>query len=327
MNLINHNYQLFENFLSQNPLSRPPINLYAPADYIMSLGGKRLRPILSLIGFQLYNDNSENGALQAAMAVEVFHNFTLLHDDIMDASDIRRGQLTVHKKFGTNTAILTGDVMLIQSFQYLLYYNDPGLVKQLLDVFNKMAIEVCEGQQMDMDFEKSQTVNIEDYILMITYKTAVLMGASIQLGAILGGASAKDQEHLYEFAKNFGIAFQLRDDFLDCFGDTSILGKKIGGDILQNKKTYLFIKASMLADEKQKQTLIHYYDPLKNYDENEKIDAVLQVFNEVNVKEYCQQVTEAYRDLALSHLMACNIDHSHKESLSAFLSQMLDRTF
>jgi len=257
MDFLNKYHLLFTNFLLSNPMNRAPVNLYEPADYILSLGGKRLRPVFVLIGCSLFDSKPEK-ALKTAMAVEIFHNFTLLHDDIMDNADIRRGKPTVHVKYNANTAILTGDVMMIQAYQYLLDNEDPILVKSLMDIFNKMAFEVCEGQQLDMDFESRDDVSIDEYIKMITLKTSVLLAASLQLGAVIGGASTTDQNHLYEFAKNFGIAFQLQDDILDTFGEASAVGKKIGGDILQNKKTYLYLKALELADAEENTKLKNF---------------------------------------------------------------------
>jgi geranylgeranyl diphosphate synthase type II len=306
---------IFTSYLEQHPLTRPPVRLYEPADYILSLGGKRLRPVFALMGAHLYGDPEK--ALNVAMAVEVFHNFTLLHDDIMDEAPLRRGKPTVHKKYNTHTAILTGDVMMIQSYQYLLDYQDPLMVKSLLDIFNKMAFEVCEGQQWDMDFETRADVTINEYIHMITYKTSVLIAASLQMGSLVSGASAQDQKHLYEFAKNFGIAFQLQDDILDTFGEEAKVGKTIGGDILQNKKTYLFLKALDLADDNQKERLKYlYFSKQADLSPEEKIREVTQIFKAVHVVEYARQVIEAYRDLALSHLSACSPDMEKKKVLS-----------
>lgn len=324
MELLKPYIQLFEQYIADHPLTKRPVNLYEPADYILSLGGKRIRPVFVLLGYGLYKDDVAY-SMEAGMAVEVFHNFTLLHDDIMDQADIRRGQPTVHVKYNTNTAILTGDVMMVKALQCLLNYQEPVLVKKLLDVFSKMAFEVCEGQQFDMDFETRSDVTIDDYIEMITLKTSVLIATSIQMGAILAGASVEDQHHLYEFAKNFGIAFQLQDDVLDTFGENAQVGKRIGGDILQNKKTYLYLKAIELADTNQKNTLQERYKTKEISDEQDKINTVTQIFESVLVKEYSNQVIEAYRDLAISHLQACQISTEHKESLTALVNELLFR--
>jgi geranylgeranyl diphosphate synthase type II len=316
--------KIFEQHLSHHPLSRPPHNLYDPADYILSLGGKRLRPLFALIGAELFESDVKN-ALNAAMAVEIFHNFTLLHDDVMDNADIRRGHATVHKKYNLNTAILTGDVMMIQAYQYLLDYEDPILVKKLLDTFNKMAFEVCEGQQLDIDFETRNDVTIPEYLDMITWKTSVLIAAAIQMGAIVAGASDADQKHIYEFAKYFGIAFQLQDDVLDTFGQSAEVGKKIGGDILQNKKTYLYLKSLELADEKQQTLLKSLYQNKITLEDDQKIAQVTQIFKETNVTEYTRQVIEAYRDLSISHLSACTVQEDKKTMLTDFVNAMIFR--
>ncbi len=324
MDFLNKYHLLFTDFLLSNPMNRAPVNLYEPADYILSLGGKRLRPVFVLIGCNLFDSKPEK-ALKTAMAVEIFHNFTLLHDDIMDNADIRRGKPTVHVKYNANTAILTGDVMMIQAYQYLLDNEDPILVKSLMDIFNKMAFEVCEGQQLDMDFESRDDVSIDEYIKMITLKTSVLLAASLQLGAVIGGASTTDQNHLYEFAKNFGIAFQLQDDILDTFGEASAVGKKIGGDILQNKKTYLYLKALELADAEENTKLKNFFSGNVTINDEDKIKEVTSIFKNVNVSEYAIQVIEAYRDLALSHLMVCNISEHGRNNLSSLINNLIFR--
>ncbi len=321
---ISEYHQSFESYLSSHRLTKDPVHLYEPADYILSIGGKRLRPIFALIGADIFGGSPY--AHNVAMAVEVFHNFTLLHDDIMDASDIRRGVPTVHKKYNVNTAILTGDVMMIKAYQYILEIDDPVMVKRLMDVFNKMAIEVCEGQQYDVDFETRSDVTITEYIDMITFKTSVLIGAAMEMGAISAGASEDNQQHIYEYAKNFGIAFQLQDDVLDTFGDAAKVGKKIGGDIVQNKKTYLYLKALELASPAQRQQLIDLYQDKNAVDAGEKINIVKTIFNSVVVNEYANQVIDAYRDLALSHLQACNIGSSDKEALTQFVHDWIYRT-
>ena len=324
METINIFLQMFENYLDNNPMSRKPLNLYGPADYIISLGGKRLRPIFVLLGYSLFKEDIEY-SLEAGRAVEVFHNFTLLHDDIMDKAEIRRGKPTVHIKYNTNTAILTGDVMMVHALHSILTYKEPVLVKRLLDVFTKMAFEVCEGQQLDMDFESKTDVTIDEYLEMITLKTSVLLATSIQMGAILGGADEVDQKHLYEFAKNFGIAFQLQDDVLDTFGVADQVGKRIGGDILQNKKTYLYLKSLELASHTQKLKLLELYSSGVEVEAHEKINAVKNIFNDVLIHEYARQVIEAYRDLSISHIHACKINQSQKEAISSFINDIIFR--
>ena len=316
---------LFTAFLEKNSFAREPYSLYEPADYLLSLGGKRLRPVFAILGCDLYSQKPET-ALKVAMAVEVFHNFTLMHDDIMDQSDIRRGKPIVHKKYNVNTAILSGDVMLIKAYEYLCDYEDPKIVKSILSEFNKMAKEVCEGQQYDVDFESRDDVTIQDYLNMITLKTAVLIACSLKMGAMVGGASEHDYNHLYEFAKNYGIAFQLQDDFLDTFGNAAEVGKKIGGDILNNKKTYLYIKAYELSDENDKNTLRALYSNVTStLSESEKIMTVTQIFKKTYVEEYSKQLIEVYRDLALSHLNACKIDEKNKNEISGYMNDLLFR--
>lgn len=326
MEVIKPYLKYFLEHLVAHPLTKEPKNLYSPGDYILALGGKRIRPLMVLMTCEGYG-RDKSAALNASMCVEVFHNFTLLHDDIMDQASLRRGQDTVHIKYGLNTGILTGDVMLIQSYQYLLNYNDPQLIKSLLDVFNKMAFEVCEGQQMDMDFETSNTVSIADYIKMISLKTSVLLAASAQMGAIIAGADAIQQGHIYAFALNLGIAFQLHDDVLDTYGASAQVGKKIGGDILQNKKTYLYIKSLELADESQLEKLKYYYQSEFIGDEDKKIIVVTDIFRSLNVIEYSRQVIEAYKDLAISHLDASGLDTGTKSKLLKFSEELMKREY
>ncbi|MBK9256546.1 MAG: polyprenyl synthetase family protein [Saprospiraceae bacterium] len=326
MELIANYQKAFEAYCADQLTPREPLNLYEPVRYILSLGGKRFRPLFVLKGYELYQ-NDINFAMPAALAAEVFHNFTLMHDDIMDAADIRRGQPTVHQKYGVNTAILSGDVMLIKSYELLLSYGNPVLTSKLLNIFTKMATEVCEGQQMDMDFETADHTDIESYLKMITLKTSVLLAACFQMGAVLGGATESDQKHLYEFAKNFGIAFQLQDDVLDTFGNSDLVGKKIGGDIARNKKTYLYLKALELASDSQKNDLLNMYSYNAGMNENLKIQNTTSIFKELNVAEYASQTISAYRDLAVSHLQACNISEKNKIELIQMLDQMVFRSY
>jgi len=314
---------LFVDFLKSNQFQRNPQTLYEPVQYILDLGGKRLRPVLVLMGHEVIEPNYQN-ALNAACAVEIFHNFTLIHDDIMDNAFTRRGKSTVHQTYGINRAILSGDVMMIQAFQYLLKYEDSLKSKQLLDVFSKMAIEVCEGQQMDIDFE-TMVPSIEKYLFMIELKTSVLIGAALQMGAIVAGATVEDQKHLYAFGVNFGIAFQIQDDILDTFGEEKMFGKRIGGDIIQNKKTYLYLKSLELASENERKSLLGFYNPDFDGDESTKIRSVTKIFQDLNVREYAHQVIEAYRDLAMSHLRACSKSDQDKATLLSFLNKMIYR--
>ena len=243
-----------------------PKNLYEPVSYILGLKGKRIRPILTLLTCDIFNDNHKD-ALDAALAVEVFHNFSLVHDDIMDEAPIRRGNQTVHKKWDLSTAILSGDVMLILAYQLFENYSGDTFVS-LAELFSKTAIEVCEGQQMDIDFSKKVDVSADEYLKMIEFKTAVLIGASMKMGAIVAGASEKDQNNIYEFGKNLGLAFQIQDDFLDTYGEQEKFGKKIGGDILENKKTLLFIRAKQLLSSDDSKNLTKLYSSKFNDDLN-----------------------------------------------------------
>ena len=252
----------FQDFLVDHPFPEDYPNLYVPASYIMRLGGKRVRPVLVLAVLDACRVGVEKG-FSAAMAIELFHNFSLIHDDIMDDAVIRRGQTTVHEKWDTNTAILSGDVMLILAYQYLLDYG-PEKSRQLLLLFNKTAREVCEGQRMDMDFEIQSDVEISSYIQMISFKTAVLLGCSLQMGGILAGMSDQEQSHIYSFGKNLGIAFQIQDDLIDVFGNEELTGKKQGGDILQNKKTYLYLKSLELLSIEEVEELRKLYQKKEN---------------------------------------------------------------
>jgi geranylgeranyl diphosphate synthase type II len=323
MELIKPYQQVFAQYLEHHTFPSDPAGLYRPAGYILSLGGKRLRPVFVLLGCHLYSEDYGK-ALPAAWAMEVFHNFTLVHDDIMDHADLRRGMDTVHKKYGLNTAILSGDVMLIQAYDKLLEYRYDAFGMEIIRIFTTMAREVCEGQQWDMDFETTFDVSIDDYLRMITLKTSVLLAACIRIGAVIGGADADDQKHLYEFAKNYGVAFQLRDDVLDTFGKAHLVGKTIGGDIIRNKKTYLFLKALELASEAQRQILQDLYAK-DTADQTQKVQTVKKIFEELHVCNYADMLIEAYRDLAISHLEACKVSENKKAQLRTLLDQLVFR--
>ncbi|MBK8699143.1 MAG: polyprenyl synthetase family protein [Saprospiraceae bacterium] len=252
-----------------------PASLYEPINYLLMLGGKRIRPAMVLMSCELFEKDTDK-ALPAAYALEVFHNFTLMHDDIMDKATIRRGFPTVHEKYDLNTAILSGDAMLIYSYQILCGY-EPAMAHKILKSFNKMAMELCEGQRLDMDFETSNIVSIDGYLKMIAFKTSVLLASAMEVGGIIGGGGESDLKHLYEFGKNIGIAFQIQDDLLDAFGDEKKVGKQPGGDIIQNKKTYLFLKAKELADPGQLEKLLFYYN-VEPHDQHTKIKDVKHIF-------------------------------------------------
>lgn len=295
-----------------------PESLYAPCDYFLSLGGKRVRPVMCLMGNELF-DTIQQDAYAVATAIELFHNFTLIHDDIMDAAPLRRGMETVHTKYGSNTALLSGDVMLIRAYEQLAHIN-PALLPRILHLFNTTAREVCEGQQLDMDFEQQQNVALDAYINMITLKTSVLLAASLEMGAIIGGASEGNCRHLYEFGKNLGIAFQIQDDYLDAFGDPEKFGKEPGGDIRQNKKTFLLIHALETADAVNKAKLLQ----LMQENPADKVAQVLAIFRACGVDSWARDLKQQYVDKAMDHLEAVAVVAARKQpmkELAAFLVQ------
>ncbi len=315
--------QLFADYLANNAFSRAPMELYEPADYIMSLGGKRLRPALLLMSYSLFNDEGIEKALPAAMAIEVFHNFTLVHDDIMDEAPLRRGQPTIHVKYGGNTAILSGDVMLIAAYEFLMQLNDRAKIIKVLDIFNKTAREVCEGQQLDMNFEKSDTVTAKDYLYMIGLKTSVLVAGAMQIGALLAGATARDARLIYDFGYNLGVAFQLQDDFLDVYGDPEKFGKKVGGDIVQNKKTYLLLHALQKAKGVTKKKLNFYLSNMTN--EVEKIEGVRQIYNELGIPALSETIKATYQKRAFEKLHQISMPDERKAYLRKVANEMLGR--
>jgi len=310
---------LIEKEIQQISYPKTPELLYDPIAYIMGLKGKRMRPILLLMAHQLF-DKDLTKAISPALAIEIFHNFTLLHDDIMDNAPLRRGNPTVHEKWNNNVAILSGDTMVVQSYQ-MMADVDASIVKDVLNVFSKAATEVCEGQQWDMDFETQDDVSLSDYMKMIEYKTAVLLAASLQIGGITAGADKKEQEHLYGFGKNIGIAFQLKDDLLDAFGSPDTFGKQLGGDILANKKTFLYLKALQLADDIAKKQLQDYYT---SEDSEGKISAVKGIFKSFDIEKHTLDMMKAYYTKAIKHLDA--IDSNNKAPLIAFSESLMDRT-
>ena len=289
-------YAQVEQEIANIAYTQQPEELYKPIEYIMQLGGKRLRPVLTLMANDMFGGETRK-ALKAALAIEMFHNFTLVHDDIMDNADIRRGKPTVHIKWNQTIAILSGDLMMIKATD-LLCETETNDLRNLISVFNKTAAEVCEGQQWDMNFETQSNVTEQDYLKMITLKTAVLLGCALKVGALIGGANADDANHLYEFGKNIGIAFQLQDDILDSFGEGDKVGKKIGGDIAANKKTILLIEAlnSATGDDKDE---LYYWLGAKS---DEKIEAVLNLYNKYNVRQKAEQLKEQHLQLAFEHL-------------------------
>lgn len=313
---------LFERYLRENEFTQTPAELYEPVNYILSLGGKRLRPVFLLMAHNLFSDEIEK-SLPAAFAVEVFHNFTLLHDDIMDAAPLRRGMPTVHKKYDLNAGILSGDVMLVHAYEYLMKSESPALF-EVLQAFNRAATEVCQGQQMDMNFENQDQVSIEAYLKMIELKTSVLVAAAMKIGALIGGAPAEDTEFLYEFGRNLGIAFQLQDDILDTFGDPEKFGKKTGGDIAQNKKTYLFLKALEVADDGLRATLLNYYTD-KNIKEDIKIQVVTELFKKLKIRSLAEAEMAGFQKIALENLLKVNVPEARKSVLKKLAHQLMVR--
>ncbi len=313
----------FEDFLIHQFFNKNPQNLYDPINYILSKGGKRIRPILVMLAYELYKKKNQY-VLPAAAAMEIFHNFTLVHDDIMDNADLRRGAQAVHTKFGVPSAILSGDVMMMISYRLLLSYGDPVIVKKIMSLFTEISIQLCEGQQMDMDFEDAVDVTIDQYVEMITKKTSILLGASLAIGGALGGANDADQNHLFEFGKNIGIAFQIQDDVLDVYGSQSKVGKVNAGDIINNKKTYLYLKAIELAGESDKLELKNLYTN-KVSDPKEKIKRVKTIFNSCAVKAYADQVMEAYMILGVSHLDALNVGQDEILKLKTLANYLISR--
>lgn len=315
--------KLFTTYLKENKLDRSPEELYAPVNYIMDLGGKRMRPIMLLMAYELFDQQIEE-ALPAAYAVELFHNFSLVHDDIMDEAPLRRGKPTVHNQFGLNNGILSGDVMLIYVYDYLMKIKQTKNLTEIISLFNETAIRVCEGQQMDMNFETREMVRIEEYIQMISYKTAALLAGGMKIGALIADAEKSDADLIYEFAWNIGIAFQLQDDILDTYGDPEKFGKKVGGDIVQNKKTYLVLKAMEIADPDTAAQLVDLLrKPTTN--ENEKILGVKGIFDKYNIRQEAEKLKEIYQSKAFEALKAINVETSKKLPLENIAKDLLSR--
>lgn len=308
--------------LSQLDYGQQPAALYDPIRYIMGLGGKRLRPLLTLLGGQLFTDDLKP-LVKPALATEVFHNFTLVHDDLMDQAPLRRGQPTVHEKWNASTAILSGDVMLVRAYE-LLFDVPAAVLPQVLRRFSRTAAEVCEGQQWDMNFETETTVTIPQYLDMIRLKTAVLLGFALELGAVLAGASADDAEHLRQFGTDIGLAFQLRDDLLDVYGDAATFGKRVGGDIISDKKTFLLLTAQAQANDAQQAALAqHIGQPVA--DAEAKVAAVRGVYDELNIRPQTEALINQYFEDALLHLARIGVAAGRKEPLRQLALQLLER--
>ena len=315
-------HQMFTDHIEKYTISAVPENLYAPVNYILSLEGKRIRPILTLISADIFS-GSPKKALNAALAGEIFHNFSLVHDDIMDSADLRRGNTTVHKKWDNSTAILSGDVMLILAYQIFENY-EANIFVPMATLFSKTAIKVCEGQQLDIDFEKKQEISFNEYLLMITYKTAELIGVAMKMGAIIANATIADQEKIYEFGKNLGIAFQLQDDYLDCFGNENDFGKKIGGDIIERKKTFLYIKTLELLSGDEKSNFISLYN--SPYDNSkDKITLVKDMYNKCNIENEVTAEIQKYTDSAFQILESLKLPKEKNEFLQNIGNSLMQR--
>jgi len=322
MNIVDTYKEDFICYLNEKIAVKEPENLYAPIHYILQIGGKRLRPILTIMTCDLFEGNSKE-AFDAALAIELFHNFTLIHDDIMDSAPIRRGKETVHKKWDINTGILSGDAMLIMAYQCFENYEEPAF-KKLLKLFSKTAIEVCEGQQLDVDFESRTDVNIPEYIQMITYKTSVLVAAAMKMGAIIAKVDNAEAELIYDFGLNLGIAFQLQDDYLDTFGDEALFGKQIGGDIAENKKTFLYLKAIEVCGTDDKEKLMDFYDA--NAKNDDKISKVTQIYNNNNIAEITILEIERFTNKSFEILDKLSISNEKKAILKNFGNSLMKRT-
>ena len=322
MHHISQYQDFFISYLKSQSIKKEPKNLYDPITYILNLGGKRMRPVLTLMTAEVF-DADYKTALPAAMAVEVFHNFSLVHDDIMDDAPLRRGKVTVHEKWNINTAILSGDTMLILAYQYFEQY-EPTIFRDLAKLFSKTALEVCEGQQLDVDFEERNDVVILEYLKMIEYKTAVLVAAAMKMGAIIAKTSEKEANLIYDFGLNLGLAFQLQDDYLDAFGDPETFGKQVGGDIIENKKTYLYLKALEFSSN-EKQAELQKLFSLQLEDNAQKIETVKAIFNESGASKATQEAIEKYTFKAFETLEKMDITLEKKNILRAFGENLMGR--
>lgn len=316
--------KMVNEFLDHLSYDRKPESLYEPIKYVLSMGGKRIRPTLMLLAYNLYKENPED-ILMNACALETYHNYTLLHDDLMDNADMRRGHLTVHKKWNDNTAILSGDSMLVLAFQRMMQCDTKHL-KDILDLFTVTALEIGEGQQYDMEFETRNDVKEEEYIEMIRLKTSVLLACALKIGAILADASAEDAENLYKFGEQIGLAFQLHDDYLDVYGDSKVFGKEIGGDITSNKKTYMLINAFNKANDAQRKELTRWVSA-RDFDRNEKVDAVTRLYNEIGIDQLAQDKIAYYFGQSKKFLDAVNVPEEKKEELRKYAQKMMKRQY
>jgi geranylgeranyl diphosphate synthase type II len=322
MQPIGHYQQIIADYFQTTSVEKEPLNLYRPIQYILSLGGKRMRPVLTLMAAEIFDGDCKK-ALPAAIAVEMFHNFSLVHDDIMDDAPLRRGNQTVHEKWDLNTGILSGDAMLILAYRYFEEY-EPHVFRDLARLFSKTAIEVCEGQQWDVDFEQRDDVTLPEYLKMIEYKTAVLVGAAMKMGAIVAGTTEENCSLIYDFGLNLGIAFQLQDDYLDAFGNPETFGKQVGGDIIENKKTYLYLKALQHADKVQKSELKRLFS-IQPENSEEKIQKVKKLFVSTGADDATRKAIEDYTFKAFETLQKLDINEEKKTLLKNFGEKLMQR--
>lgn len=316
--------KLVNDYLVQLPYDRRPASLYEPIRYVLSMGGKRIRPVLMLLSYNLFKDDPET-ILMPACALETYHNYTLLHDDLMDNADLRRGHETVHKKWNANTAILSGDSMLVLAYQRMQQCCSDKMA-EVLALFTETALEIGEGQEYDMAFEHRDDVSEEEYIEMIRLKTSVLLACALKIGAILAGASKEDADNLYRFGEQIGLAFQLQDDFLDVYGDTRVFGKAIGGDITSNKKTFMLINALNHANEEQRRQLESWIGATE-FDRDEKVAAVTRLYNEIGIDRMAQDKIAYYFEQSRKYLQAVSVDESRKAELAAYAQRMMNRQY
>ena len=322
MQTVSQFQEIIKNHFEALQINKEPKNLYEPIAYILSLGGKRMRPVLTLMAAEIFNASCEK-AISAATAVEVFHNFSLIHDDIMDDAPLRRGNQTVHEKWDVNTGILSGDAMLILAYQFFESY-EPQIFQQLAKLFSKTALEDCEGQQYDVDFETRDDVTIPEYLKMIEYKTAVLVGAAMKMGAIVAETSNENANLIYDFGLNLGIAFQLQDDYLDAFGDPETFGKQVGGDIIENKKTYLYLKALEFSKADDKEQLLHLFS-IQPTDNTNKIVSVKEIFVSSGAANATQDAIKDYTLKAFDTLEKMEISDEKKMILKVFGEKLMNR--
>lgn len=316
--------KLVNDYLVQLPYDRRPASLYEPIRYVLSMGGKRIRPVLMLLSYNLFKEDPET-ILMPACALETYHNYTLLHDDFMDNADLRRGHETVHKKWNANTAILSGDSMLVLAYQRMQQCSSDKMA-EVLALFTETALEIGEGQEYDMAFEHRDDVSEEEYIEMIRLKTSVLLACALKIGAILAGASKEDADNLYRFGEQIGLAFQLQDDFLDVYGDTRVFGKAIGGDITSNKKTFMLINALNHANEEQRRQLESWIGATE-FDRDEKVAAVTRLYNEIGIDRMAQDKIAYYFEQSRKYLQAVSVDESRKAELAAYAQRMMNRQY